>query len=470
MSEVVGFDGTKRVGRLISPSMLSSPPFFPVESRSKLELRRDSTVSLQSPMRSLVSGGSDYSVPVTPTYGHSPIADGDLSDVMYDPGHGQAQLLDGLPVVNRPKVLGSDQEFIGYWPMLQQCLEENQHRSVNFQAQNGFATMGGFPHAPMVHHANLETTAVTMMEDSWNISTPTHQDIGQHWHHHLDDSIDIGLNESQEVVWVNQIQPNLDIQTQAMIHSNVVPRSIPDCVHVGLEQTVESDPVEESPGRVHQPLQEIRFKREDFRSRSRDYGDDWSTAAVCAKPRYTPGPISTIEGTRVLRSTNTPPPEHEIRISSTGGKRVCRTKKPSPTGGKRAKKSRKTDPTPQTAYKVTKPPRKNVKDVECWPRGENWCPFEDCKLKGKRFQRKEHLHRHLKTTHSGEAPFFCRICLRCFNRNDNCNEHYKTHNRISSKKPARNQRVCLREIESFICDPVNGPKIIAKLRGQVGAL
>ncbi|XTI93694.1 hypothetical protein V2W45_1473004 [Cenococcum geophilum] len=65
------------------------------------------------------------------------------------------------------------------------------------------------------------------------------------------------------------------------------------------------------------------------------------------------------------------------------------------------------------------------------------------------FQRPEHLKRH-KDTHSGIQNFHCVICVRDFGRNDNCKDHYLTHLLIPGRRPKRNRRWSLEELEQRV--------------------
>lgn len=51
-----------------------------------------------------------------------------------------------------------------------------------------------------------------------------------------------------------------------------------------------------------------------------------------------------------------------------------------------------------------------------------------CEECGKRFDRLEHVHRHVRSVHTKERPFECSICHKLFSRSDNCSQHLKIHN------------------------------------------
>ena len=54
------------------------------------------------------------------------------------------------------------------------------------------------------------------------------------------------------------------------------------------------------------------------------------------------------------------------------------------------------------------------------------CPYVGCSVK---FQRREHLRRHLKI-HTGIKAFACSLCQKTFIRSDNLKQHLQVHNKV----------------------------------------
>lgn len=106
------------------------------------------------------------------------------------------------------------------------------------------------------------------------------------------------------------------------------------------------------------------------------------------------------------------------------------------------------------------------------------CNIDNCDMG---FQRPEHLKRH-RDIHFGIQNFHCVMCVRDFQRNDNCKDHYLTHLQIPGRKAKKNARWSLEELEQRVQratkfpDPDNprpatisteeAAKIIEKLRSR----
>jgi hypothetical protein len=52
------------------------------------------------------------------------------------------------------------------------------------------------------------------------------------------------------------------------------------------------------------------------------------------------------------------------------------------------------------------------------------CKVPGC---GKLFKRSEHLKRHIRSIHTDEKPFTCKLCCKKFSRHDNLNQHMRVH-------------------------------------------
>jgi hypothetical protein len=84
------------------------------------------------------------------------------------------------------------------------------------------------------------------------------------------------------------------------------------------------------------------------------------------------------------------------------------------------------------------------------------CPAEDKDHAGhvcpKRFQRPEHLRRHLKTVHGNERLHYCKVCDRPFSRGDNLRDHYWTHVQRGGRS-GKNNKMSIPELKAIL-----GPK------------
>jgi hypothetical protein len=78
-----------------------------------------------------------------------------------------------------------------------------------------------------------------------------------------------------------------------------------------------------------------------------------------------------------------------------------------------------------------------------------------------RFQRPEHLRRHVRTVHTDERCHFCKVCPRTFSRGDNLHDHYWTHVERGGRAGS-NRKMGIPELKTIL-----GPKgrpIIKRLR------
>ena len=111
-------------------------------------------------------------------------------------------------------------------------------------------------------------------------------------------------------------------------------------------------------------------------------------------------------------------------------------------------------------------PLHHTLDVRHWQ-----CPLDDKDHAGvpcpKRFQRPEHLRRHVRTVHGNDRCHFCKVCPKTFSRGDNLRDHYWTHvNR--GGRAGKNNKMSIPELKAIL-----GPKerpLIRRLKMKLNLL
>jgi hypothetical protein len=86
-----------------------------------------------------------------------------------------------------------------------------------------------------------------------------------------------------------------------------------------------------------------------------------------------------------------------------------------------------------------------TKLYEC-PLKHKQCADSPCP---KRFERLEHLRRHVRTVHGDERPHTCKVCSRAFSRGDNLREHYWTHV-ARDGKVGHNKRMAISQLKTIL--------------------
>ena len=100
---------------------------------------------------------------------------------------------------------------------------------------------------------------------------------------------------------------------------------------------------------------------------------------------------------------------------------------------------------------------------ECYAHGMEGRPCQ------KRFVRPEHLRRHIKTVHSGNRDYRCKVpqCARAFSRGDNLRDHYWTH-LYRGGRVGKNDKMTLPELKLIL-----GPKekkLVRKLKTKLSKI
>lgn len=122
--------------------------------------------------------------------------------------------------------------------------------------------------------------------------------------------------------------------------------------------------------------------------------------------------------------------------------------------------------------------RTRVMELEKWaltksrlaaPRTELYkCPLKHKQCAdspcSKKFERLEHLRRHVRTVHGDERPHTCKVCFKAFSRGDNLREHYWTHV-AREGKVGHNKRMAISQLKTIL-----GPeerRLVRRLRNKL---
>ncbi|KAJ4288634.1 hypothetical protein N0V90_011871 [Kalmusia sp. IMI 367209] len=424
----------------VSPNVLPTSGFLTPSSPYNLETRRDSIASSHTSM-SFGSCVSEYSQPVTPTWGQSPMPSRGFPGVItYDLGPEiQNQSFHGLPMTQEPKAFATNENMYNPWMLgahnTEMCPPISTHAShVLPHTEDLFQT---YP----TDSVDLDVPLIPSVNPSWaSTSAVVHSDVNQQWSTH---GFSPTITEGEvQTFWADQFHSG-----QGAHEMTIVPAIAGmgnDYVRDASNSFTEADSFEDlgpsSP-------QEVSFKKEtsppsvkhELVAEEEDDADD---------------------DVRLTRS---------IYVSPTGGKSVVKKERKMYSGVAKARKNRnaKAEPGEPVNLKGMKATLKHDGVVCEWDQGaarvkfrrtRDGQPRQQCSLCPRQFRRMEHLARHEKT-HNGEKPYGCPMCKRFFNRNDNCVAHLITHVRKPNKKAGRNQKMPLEEVQDYFPDQKMKDKI-----------
>ncbi|KAF2641931.1 hypothetical protein P280DRAFT_288397 [Massarina eburnea CBS 473.64] len=439
-------NGQRREEYHVSPTMVPTSGFL--TPPYNMEMRRDSVASSQSSMSSFASCMSEYSGPITPTAPPSPTNEEGFVDVMaYHFGHGlQSHTFHGLPMDHPTKVVTSDEHMPGPWQLVPHRMDVNEPIPNPF-AQQMIPTDGEISQSHMADDTGLETTMTmsSTVGSPWvNISSSSfHADLGRQWDHHGPGQVI--SDDHMQMLWPT------DMHTASSSHSMMaVAGSYIEPVYFPSSDAFDNSAFPQSP-------QEVSFKREA----SEVLKQESDTEEVFTRSRLSIA--VTPKGGKTVKKE-----ENRTDDLSRRGSRISKRRGASTSISKKRELNtsfisaniaceldgfeRVFDDAGRVSFQRTREPGPKPKK----------CGFPGC---SKSFRRPEHRKRH-EDTHktTGVRRFPCLICQRPFDRNDNCQEHVWTHVAQPGKKGGRNQKYSMQEVESYCTDPVEGPKLIEKLR------
>ncbi|KAF2194777.1 hypothetical protein K469DRAFT_686738 [Zopfia rhizophila CBS 207.26] len=429
---------------------LSSGFLTPASSAS--EGRRDSIASSQSSFsycQSFTSDYSihtDYSIPITPNSGRSLLVDNSYIDLMaYESRQGVTEkAFHGLPLSlsSKTPILGDSYET---WVMVSRPEEPSSSQTMPFSQHDVLPAAADFSlalRAVVDQRPSQEQVMNTTAGQGWEI-LPAKQWPEMHRQQQLMQQLPLDLGNEMRDGWNTDVVPSLE-RSHGMFLETVMPS---DAILKGQDEYMYmSDGFEDmstyaNPSASFPPSpQEVCFKREE-------------STAIKGEP-----------GTGESDETMT----RSIYVSPTGGKGVKKERRSRGVPKKRSKILRHRpeilDPPEGKWYIELEGGIRRDERTGKWIGSHRQKKYVCGEIVGgrecrNRFARPEHLKRH-KETHTGDRKFWCKICQKLFNRNDNCQEHYWTHVERPGKKTGRNKKMSLREVEKIAGDV----KVIEKMR------
>ncbi|KAL5446402.1 hypothetical protein PMIN06_004458 [Paraphaeosphaeria minitans] len=443
-----------------SPSRMPASGLLTPPILYNLDTRRDSVASAHTSM-SFGSCMSDYSMPVTPTHGESPVPGRHVAEVMpYELGQDlHDQPYPSLPMESKT-FPGPDDHLYGSWAL------STPDTSMSLQNANQSTQVSGcFFETHASPQLNFEMPITSSASSSWEgWSTAVDAGSSRHWSNHAST---FGMPEGgAQPFWSEQVQmeqpphmmmlpPSGGMADAEDEYADVEPAaSVANTensfVMVAPPYFSDSESFEDIGRPFAQSPQEVFFKKENSPPSAR--------------------PDSDIEEhvERPLRS---------IHMTSTGGKTVKKeqrsysdlTRRKSHRKSRHAKGAR-VGPDDELFLCLPDGTRTIlVQDgVQCEYDGKsiNYTPRgikkekHPCVFCPKSFARQEHLQRHIRT-HDGKKDHGCPLphCGKAFNRNDNLVAHFATHVEKPGRKPGRNKKWLLEEVQAHFEDQKMKDKI-----------
>jgi hypothetical protein len=443
-----------------SPSTMPTSGLLTPPILYNLDTRRDSVASAHTSM-SFGSCMSDYSMPVTPTHGESPIPGRGVTEVMpYELGQGlHDQPFHGLPM--EPKSFsGTDDHLYGPWALSTPDTSMSLHNTnTSTQAPGCFFETHAAP------QLNFDIPITSSVASSWGgWSTTVDAGTSRHWNNHAST---FGMPEGgAQPFWSEQVQMEQAPHMIMLPHAGGMTEAEDEYVHVEPATSVastedgfiqvppryfsDSESFEDLGRPFEQSPQEVFFKRE--------------TSPLSLKQE------SDIED-HVER------PTRSIHMTSTGGKTVKReqrslsdlTRRKSHRRSRHAKGTR--NGSEDELFLIYPDGTRTIlhqDGVHCEWDGKSITAKRTgikkekhpCMFCNKSFARQEHLQRHIRT-HDGKKEHGCPLptCGKTFNRNDNCVAHFATHVEKPGRKPGRNKKWPLAEVQAYFEDQKMKDKI-----------